>query len=304
MSVVSCKRALGEYSSMPIPGLDTEFEDAWNITTDSINDNAATIYASGLLPARFTPFPDNIFATVRRIGLHRERNNPLVWRAQVHYSSVPLTQQEVQRALHDNPIERDAEIDWDSSPYQSPVTVSVDDLNILNSAGDVPDPVPEKTDFFWLVTVVKNVLAIPSWAIDYAGKTNSDPFTLDDTPIAVDCARLVTFRLSRKMREGDYTYRQLTMGFELRAPRDPRYEGEDVPPPFHLELPDIGLNERKPGSDKLTRIMTDDVPPRQVSLPVPLNGLGQKMTNPTLENIHLRRWRIYGQRPFSTLPLT
>lgn len=316
MGVVSCAIATGEFNSMPIPGLDTEFDVPYNIVTDDINDNGATIYATGCLPARFTSFPDNIFATVRRVGLRREKNAPLIWRATVHYSSAPLTEKEEQQSL--SPLDRAAEIDWETVPYQVPVLTGEKTLvggtkiivPIVNSAGDTPDPVPEKTMYYWVANVTKNVTSVPSWVMSkYEGSINIAPFTIDGLSVLAECARLINLRVSKKLKENDVRYRTLQFSLEFRGRREQRTNSSGVvdssdtpPPPFNLELADIGLHGIS-GSGSRTKFMTDDSPPRPVSQPVLMDGAGGKLANPTAYNMVLDNWRILEKKDFSVLPL-
>lgn len=324
MAVLSCTLTLGDYSAMPIPGIDTEFDIPYTIITDNVNETAATIYATGLLPARYTPFSGNMFATVRRVALHREKQAPKIWRAVVHYSSVPLTEKEEEKNSTPNPSNRLAEIEWEATPYQMPLWVSVNGQRICNSAGDDPDPVPEKTDYHWVANVTKNVSVIPPWLLDYPGKVNRFAYTIEGLPVLAKASRLVSLRLSKKLREGTFGYRTITMGIEFRSrrkngdtelPLAPIYEAGDfiarsykindkAAPPFDLELPDIGLHRYDFVTGKLTRIKTSDTPPQNVSQPVPLNGSGQPVANPSLESAYGLTWQIYETRDFSVLPLT
>jgi hypothetical protein len=341
VAVVSCEVATGEFSSMPIPGLDTEFEIPYNIITNAITDNAATIFATGCLNARFSPFPDNIFATLRRTSLKRDPKSiwsNAVWRAVEHYSSVPLTEKDEQQQV--SPLDRPAEIDWIATPYQVPVLYGVglesNDLipptyhevmvPVVNSAGDQPDPIPEKTEYHWVANVTKNVSVVPAWVGQgYAGAVNSAAYVIDGVAVAAECSRLTDLRVSKKMKENDVRYRQISFSLEFRTAREQRTDVfglplviawrrggtglllpvEDVPPPpFNLELPDMGLHKLDPLTGLRTRIMTDDAPPRPVSQPVMLNGSGDKLANPTPYNMILGNWRILKSKPFNVLPLT
>jgi hypothetical protein len=320
---------MGEFNSMPIPGLDTEFDVPYNILTNSRADNAATIYATGCLPARFTSFDDNIFATVRRVSLRREPKDPLMWRATVHYSSAPLTEKEEQQAQ--SPLDRPAEIDWETMPYQMPVLVGEQVESgvsimrpILNSAYDTPDPVPEKTEYFWVANVTKNLAAVPDWTLDnYAGSVNSASFTIEGLTVEAKCARLSNLRISKKLKENDVRYRTITFSLEFRGRREQRQDangdplqvyrpdlglftyGPDVPPPpFDLELADMGLHRWDVTTSKRIKHMTDDSPPRTVGQAVAMDGVGGKLTNPTYYNIVLRSWRILRLKDFTVLPLT
>lgn len=304
MTVLACYEELGDYSGMPIPGFDTEFTTHWIVKTDTVADNPATIYATGLLPAKYAAYSDNFTATVRDIRFRREQKAPWIWHVTVHYSSRPVSEEERERATKPNPENRDAAIEWESSPYQKPVFMSIDDVTIMNSAGDLPENVPSKTDYYSVATVTKNVVAVPAWMRDYAGKINSDTFTIDGESIPPKHARLVILRLSKKLREGTYIFRPLTMGFEFRVKREARYSGETIPDPFDLELQDEGLNEWNDVTLKKTVIMTDDDNPRPVSRAVLLDGFGKKLANPSLSRAVFKAWPIIETRPFAGLPLT
>lgn len=317
MAVVSCVPAMGEYSSMPIPGLDSEFDIPYIILTNDRADNGATIYATGCLPARYTPFPDNIFATVRRVSLRRDAKDPLTWRGVVHYSSVPLTEKEEEQAL--SPLDRAAYIDWEAVPYQVPVLIGEKTLAggtkvwvpIVNSAGDTPDPVPEKTEYYARANIVKNVTTIPSWLNQgYPGSVNIAPFYIEGLLIPAECACMTDLKLSRKMKENDVRFRQLSFSLEFRTKREQRTNASGVvlasdvpPPPFDLELADMGLHKLDTTTGDRTKFMTDDTPPRPVGQPVLMDGLGDKLANPTPYNMVLHSWRILRKKDFSVLPL-
>lgn len=312
MAVLSCERAQGTYDGMPIPGLETEFDEPWNVECDGITDTLASIYATGLLPAKFTPHPDNILATVRRISGRREIKRPKRWQFIVHYNSTPLTEEEEQEAIP--ALDRAAYIDWEATPYSRPVlwgvrtVAGVDKLYpIVNSANDFPDPVPEETDYWWVAHVVKNLPGIPDWIDDgYMGAVNDGPFVIEGRTVPDQHARIIGGRLSRKMKENSIEYRQLGLSIEFRVKREPRYAGEaDIPPPFDLELPDMGLHLFDPILKERRKFMTNDSPPRPVSQPIPMDGGGDKLVDPTPENIVLLpAWRTKRKRDFTVIAFT
>lgn len=344
MAVVSCEIANGEFNSMPLPGLDTEFDIPYNIITNGINDSGGTIEQSGCLHPRFTSHPDNIFATLRRISVRRDPKSHwsrAVWRAVEHYSSVPLTQKEEQQGM--SPLDRPADIDWVSTPYQVPVwygtalksnglvppTYTTVMVPIVNSAGDLPDPIPEKTEYFWVANVSKNVAEVPAWVMEkYEGSINDAPYMIENLQVEAECSRLIDLRISKRLKEGDVRYRTISFSLEFRARRLQRTDadgnplvitnsnplnnnppgfntdGFDIPPPpFNLELPDIGLHKWNPVTLKRTKFLTDDDTPRTVSAPVLMNGHGDKLADPTPFNMVLGNWRIMDTKDFSVLPL-
>lgn len=308
-------------TAMPIPGIDTEFDVPYIIRTNSVSDNPATIYATGTLPARYTSHPDNIFATVRRISMTRDPKSVYtnaVWTGSIHYSSQPLTKDEEDQAI--TPLDREAKISWDHVAYQVPKLMGyrgTDLVAIVNSSGDTPDPVPEATEYYITAHVTKNVAAPPSWFLDdYCGSINTASFSIESLTVLAECARMTELRCSEKMKEGTVTYRQLSYTLEFRGRRDQRTDedgdpleildgntlvvGPDAPPPpFNLELPDMGLHDLSG-----TKIMTTDTPPRPVAQAVPLNGLGSRLDDPTPFNVVFLNWRINKKKDFSVLPLT
>lgn len=317
-----------------MPGLDTEFDVPYRVITNATTDNLATIYATGCLPARFSSYPDNIFATVRRISGRMDLKSVYtkrVWNFIVHYSSVPLTEKEEQQAL--SPLDRPAEIDWAETPYQVPILCGTRFISnglipptftevvvpIVNSAGDWPDPVPETTDFYWVANISKNVAEPPSWLLDdYGGSINAAPFTIEGLSVLAESARLSNLRISKKLKENDVRYRTLSFSLEFRARRQQRTNAagtplvdtnttsgfDEPPPPFNLELPDMGLHKWDAGLQKRTKFFTDDTPPRPVAQPVMMNGAGDKLANPTPYNMILFNWRIAKTKDFTVLPLT
>lgn len=335
MAVVSCDVALGEFRSSPLPGLDSEYEIPYNIITNAQTDNGATIMASGCLHPRFTPFPDMMFATLRGISCHRDPKSPwwnAVWRAVERYSSVPLTEKEEQQNL--SPLDRPAEIDWVQVPYQVPVlcgwkyqsnglippTFTQVMVPIVNSAYDLPDPVPEVTEYYWVANVSKNVpITPPSWILqDYNGAINSTTYQIEALTVLPECSRMIDLRLSKKLKENDVRYRTLQFSLEFRGRRDQRTDEngyplvvtstasgyDEPPPPFNLELPDIGLHKWNPATSTRTKFFTDDTPPRPVSQPILMNGAGDKLTDPSPFNMVLGNWRILKTKDFNVLPLT
>lgn len=301
---------------MPIPGTATEADVHYLLRTDSDTDNPITIYATGTLPAQYTAHPDNIFLTVRSISCNRDpksRADNALWTGVIHYSSSPLTKQQEEQAL--SPLDREAKISWDEMPYQVPILFGYQNnklVPIMNSANDTPDPVPEDTICNWVANVTKNITSVPSWVNQgYSRSVNTTSFTIEGLTIPAECARLFNLRISEKMKENNVQYRQLSFSLEIREKRDQRLladgspnTDDDPPPPFDLELPDMGLHEWDFINQRRIRFKDDDTPPQNVAQPIMMNGTGSKLTSPTAFNIVLLTWRIAKKRDFTVLPLT
>lgn len=63
------------------------FDVAFVIVTDKPEMNAASLYATGCLPARWAPHPKNPLAKAQSIVLMRDPTDELKWRVGVHYST-------------------------------------------------------------------------------------------------------------------------------------------------------------------------------------------------------------------------
>ncbi len=70
---------------------DREFDVSYTIVTDTVMTNAATLYASGVLPAKYAKHATNVFATVRCIAASRDPHDESKWRINVQYSEKSLT---------------------------------------------------------------------------------------------------------------------------------------------------------------------------------------------------------------------
>lgn len=307
MSVITAYPDVRPSKAMPYEGVDCEITIPWTINCDRVNESPITIRDCGLLPARFDPWPENIFLTCRKLTLTREQKNPRIWRGDVYYSSAPLTQKEQEEAIEPNPLLREAEIDWDAVAYQMPLLVSLDGRVITSSAGEYPDTPAMQTAYYWQATVVKNVVAPPLWLLQCAGRINTSPYTIDNVPILAKSSRLVALKISRKRRENGYQYRQLTMGIEFREKREPRKDATGmpepatkIPNPFDLEIPDMGLLQLD-SSGKQVRM--NDLNGRPVPSPVPLDGNGKQVANPTFFNTVLLAYPYLKDFDFSQLPL-
>lgn len=308
MAVIDAYPDTRSASAMPYDGFDTEVTVPWTVICNRNDESPITIRDSGFLPRRFDPFNGNVFLTCRKLRLKREHRAPWIWRADVFYSGQPLTQKEEEEAnQHDDPTLREAEINWDAVAYRCPLLVSLDGRIIATTAGELPDSPAEQTCYYWQATVTKNVRVPPLWLLQCAGRTNSSSYTIDGVSVDKNHSRLVNLRIGTKQKENGITYRKLTLGIEFREKREPRkladgsYESNLlIPDPFDLEIPDMGLMEI--GDDgNLTRIL--DSNNRPVPSPVPLDGGGHKLENPTFFNTTLLSYKYLKEFDFSNLPL-
>ena len=193
-----------------------------------------------------------------------------------------------ERELQENPLWDPAEIEWDGENFEEVALYDRDDDAILNSAGDpFQNVMRERTRR--VVTVVKNVASIPTWIINSEDAVNSAVFDLDDVSIPIGLAKLGAPRISRWQTRNGVRFRQMTMTIKLNK------DGWDLQPL------DAGFRYRD-GSDNLVRATSDDG--TDVTSPVPLDGSGALLADPTPTTAVFGSYDVYPELDFNELPLT
>lgn len=188
-----------------------------------------------------------------------------------------------EREITENPLSEPAVITWNSEQYQKPVTIDKDEKLIVNSAGDPFDPPAMMDDARVSVTVTKNVASVPSWVFEYHNAINSASFTIDGRTIAARTAKVQSLSIGERQFRNDVQFRVLTYSMTFR------YEG------WPLVLLDAGMRK----ISGATR-----VPIANADAPVPLDGLGAPIADPTFDNAVYGTFYVYREVSFSSLPLT
>lgn len=307
-------------SGKPYLGTDTEITVPYIVYTENRSQGETDILNSGCLPARGDVFTENAYLAAFSITLKREDQHPLIWRATVTFKTDSLDQKEKDKQLYPDPTTRPAEIEWDATSYQVPATVTVEDFTppgeteevkagapVVNSAWDLFEQPPEKTDYYWTCTLTKLMSEVPSYVLDMPGRTNSADFTIDNVMVEGGCARIVGLRIGRRQRENGVNYREVKITIEFRAPREARDGETVVPGPYILELENMGFNERAGSSYQEmgpTQTPITDANGKNIKDPVYLTSTGEVATGLTPENTPRRHFKIYRSFDFNLLPLT
>jgi hypothetical protein len=257
------------------------YERRFKLETDNESDNEHTVGSHASLPIIGNTHPSNVNAFV--VSIRVENNNPWKgWIATVTYSD--------ERQIDDNPTDDAAEINWGSEQFQKVAVVDRDGKLIVNSAGDLFDPPAMIDDSRRVVTVSKNLAAVPSWILDYQDAINSDTFTIDGISIGVGKAKMQAVTVGPKQRRNATVFR--TVNFTSHLQRDG----------WALDILDAGYNRKDPlDATKRQPITINGQLP---SAPYPLNGAGIPLENPSPVNCVFRSFNVYKTRTFSTLPLT
>lgn len=257
-------------------------------SSDTPGDNESSIYAHAYCPKFGSEHPDT--DTMWCVDVEIINFAPYAgWRVTASYSS--------EREQNENPLNDPAIIGpWDSDSYQEVAEVDTDDELILNSAGDPFDP-PLMKDFSRRnVTVRKNVASVPTWFLDYEDAINSDTFTVGGLIVPIGKAKCKKTGISEKKTRNGITYYEVTtlIHFSKKG--------------WKRRVLDVGF--RQLSADGTTRIkitmMNDSTPPEAeyVTAPVPLDGTGHVLADPTPASAVYLEFDLDDSLPFSDLPLS
>lgn len=238
------------------------------------------------LPKIGALYPDDPFAWCTTLSVE-QFSGRWGWIVTANYSS--------ERELAEDPTADPALTEWDGEQYQRPLVIDEDGNVVCNSAGDPFDP-PEMIDDSRLIsTTVKNLAVVPTWIMQYANAVNTDAFVLDGFPVGIGQAKMQRPRVSRPQRRNGIAFREVTFTINYRE------EG------WLVNLLDAGFRERAAasgsGAGGLINIVNagDGLQP---SAPVPLDGSGNSLADPSPTNNVNLTFRGYRRLPFSILPLT
>jgi hypothetical protein len=203
------------------------------------------------------------------------------------------------RPMAEDPTDDAAIISWGSEQFQKPAVFDRNGNFIVNSAGDPFDPPNMMDDSRRVVTVQKNLTAVPAWILDYQDAVNSDSFTVDGVTIGIGLAKMQVVTVGERQRRNGTTFR--TVSFTIHLQR----EGWLLRPlDAGFREIDIGSGSGSgSGSGQLVNIKNpgdDELP----GAPVPLNGSGVALTNPSFSTCVFLPFSVYATRTFSSLPLT
>ena len=253
----------------------------FRLTTSSQSDNAFTVGSNGSLPVIGNTFPSDGNAYCTNLDVQCIRGWR-IWDVTATYST--------ERVLNTVPTSDPTYITWDTEQFQKPATQDKDGKGVVNSAGDPFIPAEQMDDSRRIVTVQKNLTAVPSWILSYQDAVNSDAFTVDGYSIAIGEAKMQRVSVGPPEIRNGTTFRQVTFVIALRR------DG------WAYKILDQGFNEKDPAdATKRKAIYINGQLP---SSPVLLDGTGKAQTDPKTANAVYLTFNVYKQQAFSSLPLT
>lgn len=233
-----------------------------------------------------SPHPDNDSCWVSNIDV--ENHEPYAgWLVTVSYSS------EVE--FNENPLDEPARITWDTEQFQKPLVKDKDGNAAVNSAGDPLDPPQMVDDSRRVVTIVKNLPAVPGWIQSYQDAVNSDEFVVDGVTVAVGKAKAQRVSVSEWNVRNDIRYRTLTLQLHLQKAG---WKQEPLDQGFRIKWTIGGETKRQ-----LITMENEDGEIEYPVAPVPLHD-GAVIIDPQIDNVDFLSFRGYDEMPFADLPLT
>lgn len=264
MAIVSVN-PVRESESCKVSENGRKYDRTYLVTTSTHTDNASVvrtgIAASPYLLKIGQAHGTDANAYINDINIREYGEDRKTWRVDVAWETLQFGQLQP----NDNPLLRPTEYRWGSDTRTVPFFKDLTGKNVVNSAGESFEQLPEREKSDWSVTITRNE-ATPNLAtlFSYSDAVNSDTFSVDGATFAAGYAKL-TISDCTKIIENGYTYYRITYLLRFRA------EG------WLVRIADMGYNEIASG--KRRPIIDEDG--MEVRRPWPLNGLGVKVASPT-----------------------
>jgi hypothetical protein len=287
----------------------------WRVDTSSATDDDVTVLANTSLPKIGTAHPNHANCKcISRSAKPESNPQKKQWLVLAEYST--------KWNIAENPLNDPARTEWSTETFQTIVERDIDGNGVVNSAGDPFDPPAEKDDSRWTSVTRKNVAAtVPDWMFAYQDAVNSDSYTIDSIIITAGWAKVSAIHLSEIQERNGTQYRVITVTIHYRAENEDigsgsgsygSGSGDDEIEPWHLSLLDAGFRELSGGSSSasasgsgsaggslLVNIKDSESDP--VTAPVPLDGEGYAIDEPTPENSVFLQFQVYHEKAFQLI---
>jgi len=258
----------------------------FKLDTSVKTERAYHVGSHASLPVIGSVHPDDAFAWCTDLSI-----DPATpwrgWTATAEYTT--------ERQMAEDPVNDAAAINWNSEQFQRPAIFDKNGSGIVNSAGDPFDPPNMMDDSRRVVSVTKNLIAVPSWILTYQDAVNSDVFSIDGISIGVGKAKIQSVTVGEKQYRSGVTFR--TVQFTIHLQKNG----------WLLEPLDAGFRERTSGGPPSGIKNIYNPAPNDSELPaapVPLDGSGVALADPSPANSVFLSFAVYETLAFSVLPFT
>jgi len=281
MTATLKEELLGQRSS-DITQRERTYTRAFLVISDDKTDTAWDVENAAGLPVIGSTFPTDTTAIVQNIKV--KNHAPYAgWTVTCTYSD------EFQIDPTD-PSNDAPRISFNSSLYSVDLVQDINGKPIQNSSGEpYLDPAVQGELADLIVSIRANVLAVPSWALNYMNSVNDSVITVEGLPIGAELARFQGLRVSEQKRRADTDYYEVT--FELHC----RKTG------WKKSILDAGFKALFDGNQEDIRTLGDNA---KVTTPHPLDGAGNAVYLLPMEpgDAVYNDFEIHEKLDFSQLP--
>lgn len=261
----------------------------WLAATDNRYTSEVDIFTYGwsnsILPIRFQSHPRDNTQTCRRISCD-STDSPLHWQISAEYSSEPLTDKEKQDQEIDNPLQRPAQIEWDTIEALEAIYKDKNGNALLNSAGDYFSKPVEVPRSRWGINITKNVASVPDWVLSLDAPINASAVTIGGKVFPEKTLKLRRARIGPLQIEGDYEFYVFSMLLEFNRKK------------WKFQALDQGLRFKDGSNQKV--ILVDGQP---ATSDVLLNGSGAVLANPSPTSAVFLDFEIEDEFDFNNFPI-
>lgn len=242
-------------------------------------DGPSVFVGLGTLPREGASHPDFPGAFCKSIELSQQENG-VEWLATLQYSS--------EREDAEDPLDVKPQITWSGEMYSEAISQDTEGNAIVNSAGDYfVDPTPVKEKSHLIAKIVANTPVVPDWVLNYRDVVNSADITIDGLLIPAGKALIRRPEISPEKVKNELYYREVSFDVHIH------------PDGWNLKPLDAGFRQKVEGVlEQITNSGDDEEP----TTPVPLDGEGLALTDPTPESVVFLDFTIYESKDFSVLP--
>lgn len=258
------------------------------VRTDDKNDGPFVAKNDPSIPVQGDPYPDDAMSYCKSKSVEPFAP-PMAWHVICEYTS--------EWEIRENPLNDPAHISWKAEQFERPAWRDRDGYAILNSAGDFFATLPVIDDSRFVVSIKKNLAAVPVWVATYQDAINISPFTVDGILVAAGLGKLQSLHIGEVQERNNIRYRVLSYDIHLRE------EGWD------LQILDQGftrVGDYGSGEDTGKKYSAGERDGDQTisETPVLLDGAGGKLTPANPLTAVFLNFGVYKQRDFNLLPLT
>lgn len=273
------------------------YTQVFRAVTTSNNDDAATIRLDPRCPRLGQVHPNDPWSWCRRVHPRNESFSKRVWIVTAAYSS--------ERERDEDPINDPIQIEWRTETFNKVVWQDRDGKGIVNSAGDPFDPPVEVDESRIVADIRVNLLAVPAWILTYRDSVNSTPFKIDNVEMPKGVARVARIYVGPWQERNEIFFRAVALALQFRTPLE-----DDPGKEWHEWTLDQGFRKKtgadggepSPGETALRTNITNTGDSESPTAPVLLDGNGQPLVDPTMDNAVFLPFGVYPEKDFTILP--